>query len=286
MRSWPDAPAFDVLADARQSLLRSRTSFPAVNSAPVILPGGAHAPLVLTCEHASAYVPGEYADLGLTPADLRDHIGWDIGAAVVTTELARRLDVPAVLSGASRLLVDCNRGHADCDLIPHESHGVVIPGNANLSVEERARRLARFYDPYHAAIDATLAQHRGAMLLSVHSFTPRLNGRERAFDVGVLFDAFVDFAELLAAEIATVGYRVRLNEPYSGLDGLIHSARCHGQRHGVRYLELEINNGLLREYDAARAVAARLVSPVRTLLASTAALIARQSQGGSRCVSS
>ena len=31
-----------------------------------------------------------------------------------------------------------------------------------------------------------------------------------------------------------------------GSHGLIFSARSHGRRHGLRYLELEINNRLLR----------------------------------------
>src|SRR5262245_49461801 len=86
--------------------------------------------VVLTCEHASAAVPEEYANLGLTPGQLIDHIGWDIGAAAVTEELSRALRVPAVLSAASRLLVDCNRALSDADLMPHESHGIAIPGNA------------------------------------------------------------------------------------------------------------------------------------------------------------
>jgi len=42
------------------------------------------------------------------------------------------------------------------------------------------------------------------------------------------------------------GYRVRFNEPYSGRDGLIYSARRHGRAHEIDYVELEINNGLIR----------------------------------------
>lgn len=234
---------------------------------PVTLaPARPGAGLVLTCEHASPAVPPEYANLGLTPALLRDHIGWDIGAATVTEELSRQLGAPAVLSAASRLLVDCNRDLIDADLIPHESHGIVIPGNASIEDGERRDRLRRFYDPYHAAVDATVRAHPDALLLSVHTFTPALNGRQRPFDVGVLFDDFGDLASALAADIASAGLAVRMNEPYSGLDGLIFSARCHGRRHGRRYLELEINNGLLRHDDEACAVARRLVAAVGGLV--------------------
>lgn len=236
---------------------------------PVTLSGpGGRARVVLTCEHASAAVPDEYANLGLAPAQLADHIGWDIGAAAVAEELSRRLGAPAVLSAASRLLVDCNRDLNDSDLMPHESHGIAIPGNAALDAAERERRLAGFYDPYHAAVDAQLARHPDALLLSIHSFTPELNGRARPFDVGVLFDDFDDLAHAFTRHITAAGFAVRMNEPYSGLDGLIFSARSHGRRHGVRYLELEINNRLLRRDGDIRALAVRLSEAV----ANTAAI--------------
>jgi predicted N-formylglutamate amidohydrolase len=112
-----------------------------------------------------------------------------------------------------------------------------------------------------------------ALLLSIHTFTPELNGRQRPFDVGVLFDAHDDLAHALAADVTAAGFAVRMNEPYSGLDGLIFSARRHGRRHGTRYLELEINNRLLRRDDEARAVARRLVDAV-------ARLVERPSDGG------
>src|SRR6516164_5894875 len=113
--------------------------------------------LVLTCEHASPDMPDEYQGLGLTAAYRGEHIAWDIGAAAVTEELAAQLGAPAVLSAASRLLVDCNRDLCDADLMPATSHGVAIPGNAGIDGEERARRLARFYEPYHTEIDAVLS---------------------------------------------------------------------------------------------------------------------------------
>jgi predicted N-formylglutamate amidohydrolase len=238
-----------------------------VSFAPVTVAGPTRdARLVITCEHASPDVPSEYANLGLTAEHLRDHIGWDIGAAAVSDELARQLNAPAVLSGASRLLVDCNRALTDADLMPPHSCGVAIPGNARIDAPERAARLQRFYDPFHDAVDATLAAHPDALLLSIHSFTPALHGRERPFEIGVLFDVFDDLAQRLATATEAAGFGVRLNEPYSGLDGLIYSARAHGERHGLHYVELEINNRLLRTDAEARAIARRLVDAVGQLL--------------------
>jgi len=221
--------------------------------------------LVLTCEHATCAVPVEYDDLGLDDEQLREHIGWDVGASALTEALAQRLAAPAVQSGVSRLLIDCNRDLADPDLIVSESHGVQVPGNQFIDAAEREWRIRDFYEPYHDAIDDVLATRQDALLLSVHSFTPILNGRERRFDAGVLFDSFVAEAEDFGAGLASAGLKVRYNQPYSGLDGLIFSARTHGMQHGLRYLELEVNNRLLREaagIDRIATAVAQALSPV------------------------
>ncbi|HVM96903.1 MAG TPA: N-formylglutamate amidohydrolase [Candidatus Acidoferrales bacterium] len=231
----------------------------------IINPAG-RARLVLTCEHASCAIPREYDDLGLDEHAIIDHIGWDIGARLVTASLASELDATAVLSGVSRLVIDCNRDLCDHDLIIAESHGVRVPGNRAVDAEDRRRRIRDFYHPYHDAIDAVLAQRPGVFLFSVHSFTPELNGRQRRFDAGVLFDDHVADAERFGAALMAAGLRVRYNEPYSGLDGLIYSARTHGQRFGLRYLELEVNNALLRDERAARQIAGSVATALRGIV--------------------
>ena len=222
--------------------------------------------LLLTCEHASHEIPARYQNLGLDPQQQLDHIGWDIGAGLLTQELARLLDAVAVLSKVSRLVVDCNRQTTDHDLIPEESHGVPIPGNQGLSGDERNYRLDAFYQPYHDTIDRALGDCRSAFLLSIHSFTPSLNGASRDFDAGVLFDDFEDLANQLARQLATAGLLVRMNEPYSGLEGLIFSARNHGRKHAIPYLEIEVNNRLLREPDDIQAAARRIAASVAAIL--------------------
>lgn len=220
--------------------MRDETAFDIIN------PDGQF-PLVLTCEHASCFIPAEYNNLGMSAEELRRHTGWDIGARTAVETVARLLDAPAVCSGYSRLLIDCNRNVGDYDLIVEQSDGTPIPGNLGLSEAERQKRLAVFYQPYHDAIDRLIRQ-RGqyqVRLLSLHSFTPSLNGQERPFDIGILFDQYEDLAEQLGQYLQEAGYRVRNNEPYSGYDGLIFSARSHGERHRLVYLELEMNNSLL-----------------------------------------
>jgi predicted N-formylglutamate amidohydrolase len=230
-------------------------------------PGSRQAPFVFTCEHASPAVPERYAGLGLAAADLEDHVAWDIGAAALARTLADAFAAPVVESGCSRLVIDCNRDLADDDLIVAETHGVVVPGNAALDAAERAHRIDRWHRPYHDAIDEILAERASStILVSVHSFTPELRGRKRELEVGVLYDDHLPLAGTLADALATTGLVVRHNEPYSGLDGLIYSARVHGTRHGLRYVELEVNNGLLRDDAGVERVAAQVTGGLRALL--------------------
>lgn len=204
-------------------------------------------PVVLTCEHAAYSLPDRYGTLGLAADDLRRHIGWDIGAWAVVRALLHHIDSVAISAPYSRLLIDCNRAPSDHDLILPESDGTLVPGNRRLTDAERQRRVREFYDPYHAAVDRIVRDRADAsrLLLSVHSFTPTLDGKERPFDMGVLFDDHEDLAHEFGQRLAHTGYRVRDNEPYSGYAGLIFSARRHGRRHGLPYLEIEMNNALL-----------------------------------------
>ena len=100
----------------------------------------------------------------------------------------------------------------------------------------------------------------------MHSFTPELNGRQRPFDVGVLFDDYDDLAVALADGVG--GGRLRGAHERA----VLRPRRPHLQRPlarapaSTRYLELEINNRLLRRDDEARAVARRLVDAVGRLL--------------------
>ncbi len=221
---------------------------------------------VFTCEHAGYALPREYGTLGLAREDLRDHIGWDIGAAAVMKEAAMRLGAPRVASRYSRLLVDCNREPHEDSLVPAESDGRMIPGNAKLTKVERRRRLALYYEPYHDRIDSMVARARRradgrtVRLLSMHSFTPAMNGRPRRLDIGVLFDDHETLARRLGVALKARGFTVRYNQPYSGLDGLIYAARRHGRAHGIPYVELEINNALIRTEATARRIAHELVA--------------------------
>ena len=145
-------------------------------------PGGT-SKLLFLCDHASNSVPADYDGLGLPAPLFETHIAYDIGAAFVTEALAEAYGAPALLGTASRLLIDLNRGADDPTLVMKLSDGSIIPGNRNADGAEVARRLQRFHAPYHAAIRDQIARiGSGAILISIHSFTPAWKGVKRSWE--------------------------------------------------------------------------------------------------------
>lgn len=186
-----------------------------------IIEGSFDAGLILLCDHASNVIPPDLGDLGLPASQFQRHIAYDIGAAAVTRELARSLNAPAILTTFSRLIIDPNRGRDDPTLVMRLSDGAVVPGNRHVDEGELARRIARFYDPYDAAIEAMIdgALRRGIepAIVSTHSFTPFWRGWARPWHVGILWDAdgrlALPLIEGLQRDTALV---VGDNEPYDG----------------------------------------------------------------------
>lgn len=211
-------------------------------------PGGG---LLILCDHASNRVPPEYADLGLPRAELERHIGYDIGAAALTRELAARLHAPALLTCFSRLLIDPNRGEDDPTLVMRLSDGAVVPGNAGLDAAERERRLARFYRPYHRAaaemIEAMLRAGPPPAILSIHSYTPVWKAVPRPWHAGILWDRDPRFARpLLEALRRERGLIVGNNEPYLGALKNDTMYR-HGTGRGLAHALLEVRNDLIAD---------------------------------------
>ena len=54
---------------------------------------------VLTCDHASNFMPPEFAGLGLSPDQFERHIAWDPGALGVAQAMAAALDAPLIETG-------------------------------------------------------------------------------------------------------------------------------------------------------------------------------------------
>jgi len=227
---------------------------------------------LLLCDHASAAIPTALGDLGLDAGQRRRHIAWDIGIADVAQRLATRLDAVAVLSGYSRLVIDCNRRLDDPTSIAEESDGVQVPGNLDLSSEDRADRAESCFWPYHREISCRIRsmKERGAApaLVSLHSFTPVMRGFERPWHVGVLWNRDGRLARpLLAALGRDASLCVGDNKPYDGRAGRGYGVTVHGEREGLAHVLLEIRQDLIDTHHGAEAWAARLAAIFDEILA-------------------
>jgi predicted N-formylglutamate amidohydrolase len=244
-----------------------------------------NAPVLLTCDHASRRVPAALNRLGLTEVALSQHIGWDIGAALVTRLLAPMLDAPAVLAGYSRLVIDCNRPPDDPSSIPLESDGIAIPGNAGLDAAARRERRSLLFEPYHAAIDRELA-HRGIggsapAVISMHSFTPQMKGFARPWQIGVLWDGEGRIAKPLLAALrseldpAAVGD----NQPYSAREPVGFTQRHHAYERGLPHVAIELRQDLIADDKGAAEWAQRLARLLKPILATPGLYVAIDRSG-------
>jgi len=229
-------------------------------------------PAVLLCEHASALIPPEYHGLGLAEEDLHSHAVWDPGALALAEALSAALDAPLVAGAVSRLVYDCNRPPEAPSAMPERSERIAVPGNAGLSPEARAARVAQVYAPFCDAVDRVLAarQAQGTpfALVTLHSFTPLWHGTPREVELGLLHDADSRLADAMLDHAATLPHRIlRRNAPYGPEDGVTHSLQRHGLRHGLPNVMIEARNDLLADAAAVEAMADELLTLLRPAFA-------------------
>jgi len=223
---------------------------------------------VVVCDHASNRLPRCLGSLGLAPAHTAEHIAWDPGAAEVARRLAAYLDAPLVLSGYSRLAIDCNRPLRSAESIAECSAGIAIPGNRGLSLQDRAVRVESLFHPYHRAIAALLDDRRDrpTLLLSVHSFTPALYGRSRPWHVGICHAVDGRLAVFLLGALARDGGLIfGKNEPYSISDDSDYTIPVHGDGRGLLSVMIEIRQDGIRTGMEAAAWAQRLARAYRRI---------------------
>ncbi len=201
-------------------------------------------PVVLVCEHAGRLVPEELGDMGLTPAELRAHIAWDIGAEPVARMVADQLGATLVLQRYSRLVIDCNRPPESETAMPVISDGVTVPANLNLTAAQRQQRIDEIFTPYQTVVDEHLGKPACKSVLSVHSFTRSMAGQFRPWDIGFLFRHDQTTSRTLAGafEAFVPAERIGLNEPYQIDDESDWFVPRHGEAKGLPHSLIEICN--------------------------------------------
>lgn len=213
--------------------------------------------ILVVSDHASNRVPAGI-DLGIDPGLLSQHIAVDIGVAEVGALMAERPGVAAFQGNVSRLVCDFNRDEHVPAVIPIASDGHAIPGNA-LDHAGHEARLERFFRPYHTALADLLERVPQALVLSLHSFTPRLASSDEArpWQVGVLYNEDDRAARLAIPLLEADGLVVGDQQPYSGR--LLNATmNRHCEADGRPYLGIEIRQDEISDSAGQMAWAERL----------------------------
>ena len=217
-------------------------------------------PILLVCDHASCRFPNSLGDMGLDPFARRCHLAVDIGAGPLTERLAEMLGVTAVIQNYSRLIVDCNRQLMDPGAFLEYGDGILVPGNRNLHQDEKDLRASALYWPYHVAINDQVERLSKAgpqpAFISIHSFTPVLNGESREWQMGILWDKDQETRKIFLEGLRGAGYHVGDNEPYSGKAPQDFTIDHHAEEAGLRHVGIEIRQDLIDDDEGIEEVAA------------------------------
>lgn len=213
----------------------------------------AKTPVLIVCDHASNAMPRAAKNLGLAAKHRKMHIAWDPGTEHIGRYLAKKLKSRLVLANFSRLVVDLNRGHDHAECMRAISDHVRVPGNAKLTPAQKEARLQEIYWPYHGEIDRhldeILASGRVPLILSIHSFTPQMDGFDRPWHIGVMWDRQEKLARRLVKTLRhdNPALVVGENEPYTlkGAVGGRDTMHRHGEERGLPYLIVEFRQDLV-----------------------------------------
>lgn len=204
--------------------------------------------LLITCEHAVDTIPEQYSNLFIPFKELlATHRGIDFGALSIALYLQEHLRCDFVQAYTSRLLIDCNRSlkHPSC------FSEVTI----ELSLEKKQQIINHYYMPYREQVINIIKKHITAgqqvWHLSIHSFTPIMDGNTRNADIGLLYDPKRPSEKKLATKIQkeikelAPEFRVRMNYPYKGTsDGFTSALRKQFTDESYAGIEIESNQAL------------------------------------------
>ena len=226
--------------------------------------------LVISCEHAVNSIPSKYQTLFDPYKELlTTHRGIDFGALEIAQHVKKNLVCDLVTATTSRLLIDCNRSlsHKHCfsEVTQH------------VSAEEQQRLIEQYYQPFREEVMGLIKKHitQGMRVwhLSMHSFTPVMNGIVRNADAGLLYDprraSEKNLARLWQKELKKQApqYRVRCNYPYTGIsDGFTVTLRQQWSQDEYVGIELESNQALTLERGSLEVLKDALSSTLLTCL--------------------
>lgn len=200
---------------------------------------------ILTCEHGGNEVPEEYEYVFNKDLDvLQSHRGYDIGALQLFNAMKEVRADASFFSTNTRLLIELNRSRHHKSLFSQFTKP--LPKIVKKHI------LNKYYTPYrntaYSRIYKWIEQGNTVVHISVHTFTPVLDGEVRNVDIGLLFDPRrkpeKKFCAAWKKEMkAQAGsYKIKYNKPYLGKsDGFTTFLRKELEGPNYLGIELEVN---------------------------------------------
>ncbi|MBL8519832.1 MAG: N-formylglutamate deformylase [Betaproteobacteria bacterium] len=259
-----------------------------------LVPGDAA--VIVNVPHAGTFLPDDIR-AALTPEG-REVPDTDWHVDTLFRDLARKRNITFMAATHSRIVTDLNRDPSGASLYPGASNTEIcptstfhdqphyLPGRAP-GAAEIARRVERYWRPYHARLAAEIerirARHGHAILLDGHSIVSRaprfFEGRLPDLNLGTADGASAApaVAEAAARVLASAGAAAGLTFVHNGRFKGGYITRHYGQpRQNVHALQLEtaqccyMDESRPNDFNAARA--APLASVLAALLDALVAL--------------
>lgn len=206
---------------------------------------------IISCEHAGNKVPEQYQSLFEGSDEiLNSHRGWDPGSLQLGQILADKTGSELFTYSFTRLFIELNRSIGHPKLFSEFTR--------SLSKSEKQAVIEKYYQAHRdnvvEAIRQNVAENRLTIHISVHTFTPVLDGKERDFEIGLLYDPKrkreKTFCQNWKSQLDEIlpNFRVRMNQPYKGSsDGFTTFLRKMFDENLYLGTELEVNQGLYFE---------------------------------------
>lgn len=220
--------------------------------------------LVLLCEHGGMRIPEPWTNLGLAAPFIETHWAYDIGSRNLTLAIAEALDATAIIANYSRLFLDYNRKSQDPSCMRLDMGGIPVPGNQNLTDDERQFRERIARQPVEEAVTQHLEAAQGRGIISIHSFSPVWDSHPRACQIGIMWkrDARLS-APLLSALGQQTQFTVEDNQPYSFAESDWFTLDRHGLSINMPNAYIEVRNDFLRTSTSVNTMAETLSPAIK-----------------------
>ena len=226
-------------------------------------------PFLLICEHASNLFPEKLNNLGLNEEQRLSHIAWDIGAKKLALTMSSKLDATLIAARYSRLVYDCNRSPEASDAMPFDTEVCKVPGNKDISSEERSARISEIYQPFQQKISDVITNRNETVLVTVHSFTPVFYGKKREISIGFICGDDDRITSEMLRLCSDIKFECGKNVPYGPSDGVLHTILKHGEANQIPCVMIEVRNDLLTSDESINQIsdilATRLIASLNSI---------------------